>query len=111
MTQMDLFTPRTRHRRRDRPTSITAAQGTVQFRTITQRRVYTALLAAGADGMTDEELTDRLKMRGSTARTRRSELTILGHVLDSGRTRALVSGRQGVVWITALAPPPGAAHD
>ncbi|MFO0271519.1 MAG: hypothetical protein ACK53W_13410 [Gemmatimonadota bacterium] len=101
MTQTDLFAPRTRHRRNDRPTAVIAAYGTIEFKTTIQRTVFQELMAAGPVGLTDEELTDRLRMRGSTARTRRAELTTMGHVVENGR-RPLASGREGTVWIARV---------
>jgi hypothetical protein len=52
---------------------------------------------------TDHELADQYRaqygeVRGSTVRTRRSELAQLGIVEDSGRRVRLDSGRRAIVW-------------
>ena len=54
---------------------------------------------------TDEQLQQRLGMGANTERPRRRELQKLGLVVDSGRTRPTLSGRQAVVWAVAEAKP------
>lgn len=51
-----------------------------------------------AEPGTDEELQNRLAMRPNTQRPRRVELVALDLVVDSGKTRAGVSGRSATVW-------------
>jgi hypothetical protein len=74
-----------------------------------QAAVLTALQHAPGTGLTDEELLAvYARWRSSTPsipeqspsgiRTRRHELTAMGHVLDTGERRRLVSGRHGIVW-------------
>jgi hypothetical protein len=71
--------------------------------TVVQGRVLDCHHAAGARGLTDEELLAAYVERfGVTAesspRKRRNDLTKAGAILDSGERRPLVSGRQGIVW-------------
>lgn len=91
----------TRARKTDPVTSHMAAETIAPRITALQKMVRNEFKHAGHNGLTDEELTDRLGLRGSTARTRRSELTDAGLIKDSGRTRPLISGRPGTVWIDA----------
>ena len=60
--------------------------------------VYNALLAAGACGLTDEELLDSTGLSPSTGRPRRIDLVAENVVEDSGLTRKVRSGRDAVVW-------------
>lgn len=65
-------------------------------------QVLRKLHAAGVAGMIDEELVAAMGgMKGSTVRTRRSELTDDGLVRDSGNRRPTSSGRLAIVWVTA----------
>ena len=52
-------------------------------------------------GWTDDELDAYLSCYTKTARPRRIELTALGYLKDSGRTRTTASGRQATVWVLA----------
>jgi transcription initiation factor IIE alpha subunit len=70
-----------------------------------RQAVLRCLVSAGLDGLTDEEMQDRIPMQPSTQRPRRVELVRSGHVIDSGRKRETRSGRSAVVWV--IAPPPG----
>lgn len=63
-------------------------------------------------GLTDEDgvFMSNPRLAPSTYRTRRSELVRMGWLRDSGRTRTLESGGQGVVWeltgeVGEVAPP------
>lgn len=80
-------------------TSIEAAESMVPECATLRRAVLAAVRAAGEDGLTDEEVQDRLAMSGSTQRPRRRELEKAGLVRDSGRTRQTRSGRNAVVWV------------
>lgn len=51
-----------------------------------------------ADGITDEEIELATGLKHQTATARRRGLVIYGLVRDSGRTRALSTGRRGIVW-------------
>lgn len=65
-----------------------------------RHRVWLEIEMAGANGLTDEEVSERTGLGGNTVRPRRGELERDGFVVDSGRTRATASGRRAVVWIT-----------
>ncbi len=60
----------------------------------------TALIAAGPEGMTDEEMQRALNLDGSTQRPRRIELMKAALVLDSGRRRPTSKGHLATVWVT-----------
>jgi hypothetical protein len=64
-----------------------------------QRRVL-ALLQATPEGLTDEEMQQRLEMNPSTQRPRRIELARRGLVVETG-TRKTASGRMATVWRVA----------
>ena len=70
-----------------------------------ETRVYRALVAAGPQGLTDEEIATQLHLGGNTARPRRVALLDRGQVRWSGRTRPTVRGRAANVWIAAARPP------
>ena len=55
--------------------------------------------AAGAPGLTDEQLIDAFGSQ--SARPRRIFLVACGKLRDSGATRRTQSGRQAVVWVLA----------
>jgi len=80
--------------------SITSAQAADSLGPATlnalQRQVL-ALLQATPDGLTDEEMQQRLEMNPSTQRPRRIELARRGLVVEAG-TRRTASGRMAVVW-------------
>lgn len=63
-----------------------------------QTRILNAL-RHNVSGMTDEELQALLEMPGNSERPRRRELERKGLIRDSGRRRAVRSGRQAIVWI------------
>lgn len=60
--------------------------------------------AAGERGLTDEELQAATNIR-SVLRPRRIELTALGKIKASGRTRLTGSNRKAEVWILACPSP------
>lgn len=91
----------TRARKTDPVTSHRAAESIAPRVSALQKIVLEEIRRAGPNGLTDEELTERVGLHGSTARTRRSELVDAGKVVDGKRKRPLASGRLGVVWVAA----------
>jgi len=63
-------------------------------------KCYAALIAAGPEGMTDEEMQRALNLDGSTQRPRRIELMKAALVIDSGRRRPTSKGHLATVWVT-----------
>lgn len=63
-----------------------------------QRRDVFELLKFYPDGLTDEQIAERLGLNPSSARPRRVECVKAGLVIDSGRTRKTRAGRRAVVW-------------
>ena len=63
--------------------------------------VLRELAMRGEQGATDEEVQLALSMPGNTQRPRRRELELSAQVVDSGRKRKTLSGRDAVVWVTA----------
>ncbi|MBN2023179.1 MAG: hypothetical protein JW809_10350 [Pirellulales bacterium] len=61
--------------------------------------VYHAIRAAGAEGMTDPEVSITTGLLSDTSRARRVELVQAGVVVDSGRRRQTQSGRWATVWV------------
>lgn len=63
-----------------------------------QRGRILTLLAAHPEGLTAQEIQERLSLSGDTVRPRLCELREGGSVRDSGRTRLTASKRSAVVW-------------
>jgi len=80
------------------PTSQEAARA-IEPAAETLRRQVLDTIRASADGMTDEEIQQQIRMGSNTERPRRRELQLAGLVTDSGRTRKTASGRKAVVWV------------
>lgn len=87
------------HRKDDLDTAVEAAKLIHPHLGVIQLMVLQYAIKRGSDGFTDQDLCDYYDNHGSTYRSRRSELTAEGLVVDSGRTRRLKSGRNAVVWI------------
>lgn len=82
------------------PTSVAAARAISGApRHLDRVIVYRALVEAGAQGMTDEELQDATGLGGSTERPRRIDLVAENVVEDSKRVRRVRSGRSATVWV------------
>jgi hypothetical protein len=81
------------------PTSVAAADAIAPLTATLRRRVYEAIKAAGADGLTDEEGAEKVGISGNTYRPRRRELEQAGRIRDSERTRMTRSNRKAVVWV------------
>lgn len=62
-------------------------------------RVLAAIVAAGVDGRTDDELQQELGLQGSSQRPRRIELLLANLIIQSGEIRKTASGRSAVVWV------------
>jgi hypothetical protein len=81
------------------PTSVAAGEAIAPCSGRLRRAVLDAISAAGARGLTDEEVQIVLAMPSSTERPRRIECVRAGLIVDSGRTRPTRSGRKATVWI------------
>lgn len=101
------------HRRNDMDTSIEAAERILGIKTVIQQRVWQYALGRGPEGFTDWELryamAERFEsnniLQTSTYRTRRSELTRLGLIVDTGRRKTHPPGhRRHAIW--QVQPPP-----
>jgi hypothetical protein len=62
-------------------------------------RVWRFIAAAGAHGVTDDDIERALGLRHQTASARRRELVIEKIVGDSGRTAKTTSGRSATLWV------------
>lgn len=62
-------------------------------------------IANSRDGLTCDEVCAALGIPGNTARPRIRELVLDGKVVDSGRQRKCVSGRNAIVWVVLGATP------
>ena len=91
------------YRRGDPETSRAAAQAILALLPDLQQAVYAYAYAQGSDGFTDEEMLRHFNSTRSTYRTRRSELTRAGLIMDTGRTRVLPTRRNAIIW--AITPP------
>ena len=86
------------YRRGDPATSRAAAQAILGVLPDLQQAVYAYAYAQGSYGFTDEEMLRHFNSTRRTYRTRRSELTRAGLIVDTGRTRVLPTRRQATVW-------------
>jgi hypothetical protein len=76
-----------------------------------QQRVLETIAQHGHHGMTDEELRRSLPdLAPDTPRARRTELTSLGLVADSGERRRTARGRFAIVWVATGQPPSASAR-
>ena len=97
----------TLYRKGDPLTSRAAAQSILAQLPALQQAVYAYAYACGPHGFTDDEMMTDFGSTRSTYRTRRSELTRAGLIMDTGRTRLLPTRRSAIVW--AITPPEVAA--
>lgn len=85
------------------PSSDTSRAAAVDVaKNIEQQRadVHLAIIRAGANGATWDELVDRYDF-SPTANGRITELRIGGHIIDSGSRRKTRRGKNATVWIQA----------
>ena len=88
-----------RYRRESPLTSIDAAISVQASLPELQHAVLRFIKDQGRRGCTADELTKALGYYGrAPARTRRSELTTMGMVLNTGTTREMDTGRKAIVW-------------
>ena len=85
--KLRIVCPRTKRRNRSK----------VMFGPLHQLMLKT-LVSAGANGLTDEELSRRLGVRDTNGRGRRNELCRMGFVTDSGGVRRSLAGKNTTVW-------------
>ena len=76
-----------------------AAADAVAKRAPTLRSQVYNLLRSIPNGLTADECASALNRSVLSIRPRLSELLATGHIQDSGRTRANISGVQATVWI------------
>jgi len=93
----------TLYRQGDPPTSRKAAQSILAQLPDLQQAVYAYAYTVGPHGFTDDDLGNYFRSFRSTYRSRRSELTRAGLIMDTGRTRLLSTRRKAIVW--AITPP------
>lgn len=102
-TSDDLFAY-TRSRATDPDTSVEAAESvSPRIRELQQKVLRFAEI--NPDGFTDRDLEQHFLNSGSTYRTRRSELTEMGMIRDSGERRtygANGTGRRHIIWQITL---------
>jgi len=94
---VNLDDPHTLTRKDHGPTSHAAAAA-VLGRTGSARRRVLGLIAM-QDGLTDEEISERLRMPPNTERPRRVELVRAGFIEDSGFYRYTSTFHKAVLWV------------
>lgn len=87
-------------------TSIAAADAIAPKLGRLQRMVVGAITAAGAHGVTADELSARLAMDRWPIQPRTSDLKRMGMLRDSGQGRPNCTGKCAIVWTAARRPPP-----
>jgi hypothetical protein len=95
---VNLDDPHTLTRKDHGPTSHDAASA-VLGRTGSARRRVLEVIAAYREGLTDEEISERLKMPPNTQRPRRVELVRAGFIEDSGFYRYTTTFNRAVLWV------------
>jgi hypothetical protein len=93
----------TLYRKGDPLTSRAAAQAISAQLPALQKAVYAYAYRCGPNGFTDQDLAWYFNSHRSTYRSRRSELTRAGLIMDTGRTRILPTRRSAIIW--AITPP------
>ncbi|WP_426256061.1 hypothetical protein [Sphingomonas sp. DC2300-3] len=66
-----------------------------------RRLVYKAIVEAGGNGATTDEIADALAMPRYSVQPRTTELKHDRRIRDSGRRRLNASGCKAIVWIVA----------
>jgi hypothetical protein len=86
-------------------TSRAAAEAARDRAPFDRGRIYAAIVAAGARGLTDEELEESTGLKGNTVRPRRGELAGQGkagrawpRLIEPAGERPTSSGRHATVW-------------
>ena len=98
----------TAHARNSDPSTSHAAAASIGDTTPLQRRLL-VLFDMAHDGLNDEQLIAMYKNAYGTAfpgtdssiRSRRSDLVVKGHLVDSGKFRPTLHGNKSIVWISA----------
>ena len=90
-------------RRDARQTSRDAAARALPGAETQAGRVLRCIVGAGVDGITDEQVSERLGLPLNTVRPRRLELVERELVLDSGDTTSTATGAQAILWLATLA--------
>lgn len=80
-------------------TSVAAADALAPGLGRLQHMARKAIIHAGANGLTADELAARLGMERWSVQPRTSELKRKGFIRDSGRRRLNCTGRQAIVWV------------
>ena len=93
---------------RDVETSVAAADALAPKLGRLQRMAEAAILDAGSNGLTTDELAARLNLDRWSIQPRTSELRRKGHIQDSGQRRTNATGKQAIVWIAAHSVAVGA---
>jgi len=84
---------------RDHPDTSRAAALRISPKTGTKRRQVLDAIRNSSDGLTDEEMQQRIPMSPNTQRPRRVELVEGGFICDSGRRRPTTSTDLAIVWV------------
>lgn len=66
-----------------------------------QEKVYAAILASGKEGMTDQEIQEKLVLPLQTQIPRRYELHQQGLIERNGKKRITQHNRQAHVWVAS----------
>lgn len=66
-----------------------------------REKVYNFILRSGAAGLTDEEISDGLRIPGDMARPRRNELVAAQRIVATNYRRMTTRGRTAQVWMAA----------
>jgi len=97
MTQRNGYPDMPAHRGID--TSVGAAASIAAGLSYLQGKVYRAIAEAGAEGLTTNELADRLRIDRGSVQPRTSELRAKARIRDSRQRRQNANGKKAIVWV------------
>jgi hypothetical protein len=92
-------------------TSIEAADAIAPVTGRLRKLAYSLIEAAGATGLTNDELADRAEIDRGSIQPRTSELRLLGRIRDSGERRRNENGKRAIVWVLSEFVEPKQTHN
>ncbi len=80
-------------------TAFDAAESMTEAAASIRALAFALVKESGPNGMTGDDVADRLGLHVAQVRSRLSELHAASRIVESGRTRLGKSGRQTTVWV------------
>jgi hypothetical protein len=80
-------------------TSMEAADAMASITGNVRTAAHNAIVAAGSDGLTCEELANATGYERGTIQPRTTELKLMHRIKDSGQRRKNKNGKRAIVWV------------